>query len=220
MQYWNKTEVSTTQKAVDSVSPTLVSIKIAPNGDNIVKAFLVVVVSDLVQSFNVGKNMDAKQIAFLVQSILKDFYYLKLDELKLCFENIKKGKYGKVFDRLDTATIYDFINAFLDERMECLFDKNHNNEQSDLSNFKDVNPKVLEVLRSAVDSTSIEPKQMKKRVLSEQEMLEQDILKEFDEIHKLKPYDGKEIMRTIEYNGVNLTQSEFLKVRLTEFNNL
>lgn len=216
MKYYQISEVSTIQQAVESKSPSLVDIKLQNNGDSIAKAFLVVAVTDLVQSFNVGKNMDARQIAFLVQSILKDYYYLKLDELKLCFDNIKKGRYGKVFDRLDAAVIYEFIEVFLVERLNYIQDKRNSEELSNLDNFKSVHPKVLEVLQKVAEESKELPevKETVKREYSEQELLEQGYLLEFDLEHKKKPYDSKEVVRTITYKGQKLTQSEYLKVRI------
>jgi hypothetical protein len=145
LDYWKTTEVSTVKQAFNSQSSSLVSIKLQENGENIAKAFLVVIITDLANSFNVVRPMSAQQIAFTVQSVLKDFYYLKIDELKLCFENAKKGKYAKIYDRLDTALIYEFIDSYLSERLNAVYEQNI--EAKKMNNLGTMHPDVAAKLK-------------------------------------------------------------------------
>lgn len=74
------------------------------------------VISDLVEFFNVGKTMDGEQIKATSDLIAKEFYYLKFDDLKLIFNRMKTGFYGKAYDRIDGQTICLAIREYCEER--------------------------------------------------------------------------------------------------------
>lgn len=75
------------------------------------------VISDLVEFFNVGKTMDAEQVKATSDLIAKEFYFLKFDDLKLIFNRMKTGFYGKAYDRIDGQTICLAIREYCEERM-------------------------------------------------------------------------------------------------------
>lgn len=66
----------------------------------------------------------------------------------------------------------------------------------------------------------IQQKNEVNREKTEHEILMQDIFKEFDQLHRDKPYDKTETIRTIPYLDKNLTQDEFLFIRLEEMEKL
>lgn len=74
------------------------------------------VISDLVEFFNVGKTMDAQQVQVTSDLIAKEFYFLKFDDLKLIFNRMKTGFYGKAYDRIDGQTICLAIREYCEER--------------------------------------------------------------------------------------------------------
>lgn len=88
------------------------------NGELIAKAAIVYAITDLAMFLNLGKerNMTGQQIAQTAEMILQKYNYLKLDDLKLCFNNAKQGVYGKIYDRLDGQVIFEFLNAYSDSR--------------------------------------------------------------------------------------------------------
>ncbi|WP_410962762.1 hypothetical protein, partial [Salmonella sp. SAL4446] len=81
-----------------------------------IKGLLTIAVVDLVKFFNVGKTMGAEQVAQTVNFILSDFWMLKIDDVKLCFDNAKRGKYGKVYDRMDGAVILEWLQTHFEAR--------------------------------------------------------------------------------------------------------
>jgi hypothetical protein len=90
-------------------------------GEVVAKAILVKILSNLISFFNVGKSMNDAQVAQTVELILDDYYYLKLEDFKVCFDGMKKGKYlggtnGKLFDRLDGQIILQGIAEYAEER--------------------------------------------------------------------------------------------------------
>ena len=85
-------------------------------GELYIKGLLTIAVVDLVKFFNVGKTMGAEQVAQTVEFILSDFWMLKIDDIKLCFDNAKRGKYGKVYDRMDGAVILEWLQTHFEAR--------------------------------------------------------------------------------------------------------
>lgn len=88
------------------------------NGETVAKAAIVYAITDLAMFLNLGKerNMTVPQIAQTAEMVLQKYNYLKLDDLKLCFNNAKQGVYGKIYDRLDGQVIFEFLNAYSDSR--------------------------------------------------------------------------------------------------------
>jgi hypothetical protein len=81
-------------------------------------ALLVVLVGELADSFNIGKNLSAPQMVDTAQMILNEYPELKIDDVALCFSKAKKGHYGKVYDRLDSAIIFGWLEMFLADKNE------------------------------------------------------------------------------------------------------
>ena len=74
-------------------------------GETHLRGFMVKVLNDLIDFFNVGKSIGAVQVAQTVDLIIDEYYFFKPDDFKLCFNRAKKGLYGKVYDRIDGAVI-------------------------------------------------------------------------------------------------------------------
>lgn len=88
-------------------------------GEAFTCAFLVKIVTEVVNYFNIGKSMSPGQIAQTVIFIMDDYYYLKPDDFKLCFSKAMKGNYGRLYDRLDGQIILDWIAQYTAERLEA-----------------------------------------------------------------------------------------------------
>lgn len=73
------------------------------------------ILTDTALFFNTGQNMNQDQIAQLTELILEDYYYMKIDDLKLCFKNAMKGRYGQVY-RIDGAVVLNWIEKYSAER--------------------------------------------------------------------------------------------------------
>ena len=84
-------------------------------GEMHAKAILVMILTDTALFFNTGQNMNQDQIAQLTELILDDYFYLKIDDLKLCFKNAMKGRYGQIF-RIDGSVILSWLEKYTDER--------------------------------------------------------------------------------------------------------
>ena len=60
--------------------------------------------------------MDDYQMADLADDILDLYYWLKIDDLKLCFTFAKVGRYGKIY-RIDGPTILGWLDAYSTHRL-------------------------------------------------------------------------------------------------------
>ena len=81
--------------------------------------------------------MNAEQVAQTAEIIMYDYGYLKVEDFRLCFNNIKKGKYGKTYDRIDGQVILDWLNTYVDERLreaDNLSYNDHLRAKSDVDN--------------------------------------------------------------------------------------
>lgn len=82
------------------------------------RAILVIAINELVSFFNVGKTMNDVQVALTADLIIDRFYYLKLEEIKLCFRNAMAS--GKIYDRLDGNIILGWLNEYDAQRDEIV----------------------------------------------------------------------------------------------------
>ena len=121
MPYYNSLHPKTVNDVFDSPSCSIAVIN-KKFGEQHLRAFMVKVLNDLLDFFNVGKTMGAVQVASTADLIIEEFYFLKPDDFKLCFTRAKKGYYGKVFDRIDGQVIFEWLNQYTNDRMTTASD--------------------------------------------------------------------------------------------------
>ena len=73
--------------------------------------------------------MKHEQIVTTAELILNDYWALKPEDLKLCFDNAKKGKYGKIYDRIDGQIIFEWLELYLEERAQAIETLRRNESQ-------------------------------------------------------------------------------------------
>lgn len=62
-----------------------------------------------------------EELIFCVRSIFEEHPTLKLEEIRACFDMVRKGKFGKLYERLKTPEILDFLRRYEGEvRTEIL----------------------------------------------------------------------------------------------------
>ena len=107
--------------AITSELPALAQIRreLGDDGDIAVKAIMTKLLQDLVSFFNVGKTMNDQQCAETVRLVLSEYYYLNLADMKLCFDRLKAGRYGKSYDRIDGQIILMALDEYTRGRLEA-----------------------------------------------------------------------------------------------------
>lgn len=114
-QYYVALRPKTLEDAVNSVTPCLANFK-KETSEMSLLAILTIMFNDLIDFFSVGKTMGQSQLVSTIQLVIEDFYYLNIEDFKLCFNNAKRGVYGKIYDRVDGNIIYDWIFRYAQER--------------------------------------------------------------------------------------------------------
>lgn len=115
-QSYNQLQVKTFNDVILSNSPSLALMK-KECGDVHTKAVLTIILIDLIKFFNIGKSMNDVQLAQTIQLIQEEYWMLKPEDFKLCFNNAKKGMYGQVYDRIDGQVIISWLNKHLESRL-------------------------------------------------------------------------------------------------------
>lgn len=192
------------------------------NGEVFTAALMVNMISDVVMFLNVGKSMNEDQVKTTASMIIKDFNFLRVEDFKLCFDNLKKGKYGKQYDRLDGQVFFNALDIYVNDRAdeaERLSINRHIEIEANKNN--DVNSegqkKVIEILKEA-NKLSIKKESIKNKALvkSERDLFIQKCFNEFESIHKNKPLktnNGTFIM----HNSDPVDQVEFVTIKLKEY---
>jgi len=80
-----------------------------------IAAILVLIIADLVEFFAVdGPN--APQIEATIELILQEYYYMSIADLKYCFNQVKLGRYGPVYKKIDGGIILGWIARYAKDR--------------------------------------------------------------------------------------------------------
>lgn len=224
-------------EAANSELPSISKIKkelsVIENGEIIFNALLTKEITGLVSSFNVGKTMNDTQISFVRETLKSDYFYLKLDEIKFVFNQAKKGKFGITYDRIDCAVICGWLDQYISDRDQILTEKRIHekklaekivvpDENSVVADFaamiSELKKKEIEELKEVVVERVFNDKP--KREKTEQEILVQEIIKEFDLLHQEQNLGSSESIRTINYNNKRVDCNLFLKMKLEEMNKI
>lgn len=185
-------------------------------GEQIVKLILVDALTDLVMFFNIGKTMNSTQVLQTVELILQKYWYLRLSELKYCFIQAKTGTYGRIYDRIDGAVIFEWIDKYLEERKEAIIQKQtqtHEENKKDISILSALHEKGIKFNPKTVDEIKIEEKKVAEK--SEREKLIQQFFKEFDLLHRTNEVESRGV-RLIKYEGKVYDSISFIEMKLKE----
>ena len=86
-------------------------------GEVWVIAFLNKLIIEAISFFNIGKNMDDRQVFETSTLIMYNYPSIKIQEIHFIFMEAKKLKYGILYDRLDGAIIFEWFNKYWEERL-------------------------------------------------------------------------------------------------------
>lgn len=81
-------------------------------GEAYVKAIMSILIADTVDFVSVGKSMRDTQIMQTIDLLLEDFSVYKIDFFIACFNNAKKGYYGKQYDRIDGQMLFEWLTEY------------------------------------------------------------------------------------------------------------
>lgn len=97
-----------------SKNPSLAALKVA---DPVLPYdILVTLINDYLDFLSIGKTMSASQVISTAKLMLEDYSVLKPDDFVLFFNRCKKGYYGKIYDRMDGAQLFEWLEKYMYDR--------------------------------------------------------------------------------------------------------
>lgn len=75
-------------------------------------------VADLADSLNRGKNLNGDQVKEIARLIMKEYFYLSIQDFQLCFEMLKMNKFPeiKILDSFDVLIIFQVIEKYIEKK--------------------------------------------------------------------------------------------------------
>jgi len=117
-------KIKTIKQAVNSNSTCLSKIKKILGEKqqlNLIRIWII----ELNEFANVKNPMLPDQINEVSEMISQDYYYFKLAEINLLFENIKRGRYGQFYESLNGLKIMSWFDEYDKERMGLIDNENY-----------------------------------------------------------------------------------------------
>jgi hypothetical protein len=90
------------------------NIKLAlKHNPEVVRGWIMSEVGRLIKDVDANKTISSdEELQFCCRSIIDEHPTLKLEELRACFNMVRQGKFGKLFERLKAAEILEFIRQY------------------------------------------------------------------------------------------------------------
>ena len=117
LTHFSTHQVSSYNEAINSEMPTLFVLKDV-YGLDVTRALIWKEITKVIEFLNLGKSMNIEQVKVTTEYILEDFSNLNLSDFKLFFSKLRKGDYGKLFDRIDGQIIYQALKEYKFDRIE------------------------------------------------------------------------------------------------------
>lgn len=221
------------QQAVESTSPVIAKIALVHHEAAL--KILVLLMADVNEFFNVGKPMGDTQAVATARLILADpeMKNLRPEDFKVCFDKGKSGHYGPVYDRVDGNTFFEWLRAYVAERLDYC-EANSIIRHNEAKKAPNVIPEELVKmyhelarLRPGADNTakiaellegdnlvagSAKREKTPRPEKSPRDQFIQECFREFDKL--AGDQEGK---RFIDYLGKKVDEVEYVTERVTEY---
>ena len=191
-------------------SPTLAEIRKSKNQQATVN-IMVAMMDTCQQYFNLQQPMNAQQLALTAELMLEDYYYLRVDELQVCFRMAMKGEFGPLYNRIDGQVFFEWIRKFMGKRQAI--SERINLEKQSNNNIYEMfqHPQVQEAIQTAADKLKIEEAPAQEAKRTSPSRFEQMLMDEYD---ALPQWDND--MRFRVYNNRPYQFTEYRKERYRE----
>lgn len=70
--------------------------------------------------------MNDRQVADLINDIIDRYYWLNLDDFRLCFNCAIDGMYDKAIFRLDKSVVMSWLNKYTTDRLNAADESSYN----------------------------------------------------------------------------------------------
>lgn len=117
---------------LDSGHPALATVQ-KEAGLTKTRAVVAYLIAETLEFFNAGNDMNDRQVAMTADLIIEEYPYMQPDDLKLCFRGAMKGKYGKLYNRIDGQIILGWLREYNRERCTAADRHSYNEHKAHLS---------------------------------------------------------------------------------------
>ena len=192
-------------------SPALSELK-KNKGEQIAIGVLVSLMDECQQYFNLQQPMKPQQLMLTAELIIEKYYYLRVEELRICFRMAMMGEFGTVYNRIDGQIFFEWILKFLPTRQNVT-DQMKQQQQTN-NNIYDIfaHPQLAEALQQVSDKLLIKEEPVREIKRSKLSNFEQLMMDEYDEL----PLWGEDNMSFRLYNTKPYLFTEYRKERYRE----
>lgn len=177
------TDYRTISQVIQSNLPSIA--KIRRQDPEVAQSVVVEFITDFVEFLNVGKIMNASQISQTSIYLLQYFPHLNLADLRLFFDKMKLGHYGKFYDSVDGQLILSKMEEYSQERMnehEHLRMAQHREELKSNPIGEGYHPDVIEAIKKAMGEKKIVSKPKVEIILTPADVFTQRCIRQFDNL--------------------------------------
>ncbi len=214
----SSTEVTLHQILASKTSPALSEIRKA-KGEQTALGVLVALMDECQQYFNLQQPMTPQQLMLTAELIMEEYYYLRVEEFRICFRMAMKGEYGPVYNRIDGQVFFEWIRKYFTKRdavtARMVKDQQANNNIYEMFQH----PQIMEAMQQAADKLSIKEEPVREVKRENPPPLEIALMREYDalpqwdnnihfRVYKTKPYQFTEY-RQERYRELIETQNEY-----------
>lgn len=112
---------------------TQMSVVKRVGGEEETTRMLSYLINDVASAFNTYTMMSGAQIVDLAEEMMEELWWIKLEELVIFFNNIKKGYYVKIHSRFDAAIIWECWNMYAEQRMNWCYENQSKHKALEMS---------------------------------------------------------------------------------------
>jgi len=167
------------QILASKTSPALSELR-KNKGEEVAIGVLVALMDECQQYFNLQQPMNAQQLLLTAELIIEKYYYLRIEELRVCFRMAMKGEFGPVYNRIDGQVFFEWILKYMPIRgnvtTRMLQEQQSNNNIYEMFQH----PQVMEAMQQAADKLSIREQPVDNVNRPKPNELEQMLLDEYD----------------------------------------
>lgn len=206
----NSTEAALHQVLASKTSPALSEIK-KQKGEQVALGVLVALMDECQQYFNLQQPMNPQQLMLTAELIMEEYYYLRVEEFRICFRMAMKGEYGPVYNRIDGQVFFEWIRKYFSKR-DAVTNRMVKDQQSSNNIYEMFqHPQVVEAIQQTADKLKIQEAPAQEAQRRSPSKFEQMLMDEYD---ALPTWDND--MRFRVYNNRPYQFTEYRKERYRE----
>lgn len=144
-------EIAIPASVKECINGTLIRNAIHTNGFDNVQRLLEVELIRLASRLNIANNLQDHQIPFIAESLIEMYPLETIESFIYIFTNGARGRYGKLFHTLDLTIINEWIQRYIEEKLNHVEQDYNNQKNKALEESKEVNDsRVIELIDSAI----------------------------------------------------------------------